>query len=101
MKEILIRLSAILLIGLLLVKISAFHVYEHHDSVGESKEPCERCVLIIEGQQLESLTPSTTVVECATLQIPSQHNISSLAEGHMLAVEEGILFSRPPPRQLA
>ncbi|MEP3210814.1 MAG: hypothetical protein ABJN95_16550 [Maribacter sp.] len=101
MKKILERFSAVLLIGLLLIKVSAFHVYEHHDSLDDSNDHCELCVLTIEGQQSESLTPPLTVVVHSPLQFPSLPKIHSLEEGYVQTIVKGNLFARPPPQQLA
>ncbi len=44
-----------ILIGVLLIKISAFHVCEHHHSSEHSETPCENCLLVIDALELEGI----------------------------------------------
>ncbi len=100
MNEIIGRFSAILLIGLLLFKVSAFHVYEHHDASDDSTSHCELCVLTIEGQQLEGIIPSLLVMDDVSPAVFSQFKINSFEQIIMTSAQEGTLFSRPPPSTL-
>lgn len=100
MKEILQRCSAFLLIGLLLIKISSFHVYEHQDTLDDSLEHCEHCLLVLNAQQSEGLiTPVFFLQEYSTPVLYEQKIISS---GFLFTktAKPVILFSRPPPVQL-
>lgn len=99
MKQLLEPFNAFFLIGLLLIKVSAFHVYEYHDSLDDSDDHCELCVLTIEGQQSESFIPPLTVVDCPILRLPSQHKIYSFEKGYANAIAKGNLLARPPPQQ--
>ena len=64
MKEIMKHSVSILLVGLLLIKISAFHVYDHHDTEDPPGNQCELCILILDGQPSEALyTPALAISE--------------------------------------
>jgi hypothetical protein len=47
------HLGTFFLVGMLFAKISAFHVYEHHDVENDKVGQCELCILAIDNQQSE------------------------------------------------
>ena len=97
MKNILEYIGTVLFIGLMLVKISAFHVYEHHDSVYGQHTQCELCVLTMESQQGETLMTPTAIV-AVDLNIPDYN--SDITPFDLPVITDPLkttLFSRPPP----
>ena len=100
MKEMLGRFFAILLISLLLVKISAFHVYEHHDELDDSNTHCELCVLTIAGQQFDAIIASPIVIVNNPLIIPSKSGVTSFGSDFIDSFYHHTFFSRPPPHIL-
>lgn len=101
MKEIFGRFFAIFLICLLLVKVSAFHIYEHHNAPDDSNKQCELCILTIDGQQFEGIVPLPSVIECPSLTLHSRSTTFSFGESHANTFYKGTLYSRPPPYKLA
>ncbi|MEO1012031.1 MAG: hypothetical protein AAFX53_12040 [Bacteroidota bacterium] len=101
MKEILGRISVVLLIGLLLIKVSAFHVCEHHDTPDDSNAHCELCVLAIEAQQLDGNIPSTLVLDYTPPLVPFRLKTTFLGKDYTDSLRNGTLFSRPPPIVMA
>ena len=98
MKGILGRLFIVFLIGLFLIKISAFHVYEDHDPSEDSSNHCELCLLSFVGQQSEGqiTPPFITLQEPETPITTKQQNVF-YASRYSNANKPVILFSRPPP----
>ncbi len=87
----------VLFIGLLLIKISAFHVYEHHHAEEEHEEPCELCLLSIDLQQADVL--EIWFHGNWEITLPTQYPIKiefadSQAQSGVLKTD---LVSRPPP----
>ncbi|MFS4446859.1 hypothetical protein [Maribacter sp. 2307UL18-2] len=97
MKEILSPFGIFILVGLLLTKISAFHVYEHHDTLEDSNTNCELCVLTLEGQQLDGIIPASTTIEKSLIIIPSEPTVRPFDQEAIVSFYKGSLFSRPPP----
>ncbi len=50
------------LVGMLFAKITAFHVYEHHDVENDTVDQCELCILAIDNQQSEIVSLSFTAL---------------------------------------
>jgi len=100
MKEVLARLGSIFLVGFLLAKLSAFHIYEHHDTLDESNTHCELCVLTMEVQQFDGILPASLAIDYASIVVPFQTNIISFDQKIISTPEEGTHFSRPPPYTL-
>ncbi|UII81319.1 hypothetical protein [Flagellimonas sp. CMM7] len=100
MKEILRRCFAFLLIGLLLIKVSAFHVYEHQNNLDNPLEHCEHCLLAFDGQQFEGLIPSNPVPQKFLTPVISKQKIVSSKFSFTNTAKLVSLFSRPPPSQM-
>ena len=100
MKNVLKYLGAVLFVTLMLTKASAFHIYEHHDSLNDQETPCELCILSIDNQQTDILfCPILSLVENIELPVYQGNLISfdlQLDKGPM----KTSLFSRPPPSLL-
>jgi len=86
----------ILLLGLLFIKVSAFHVYEHQDADNQI-EVCGYCDLAIENQQTE-LSPGFSVPEFVpqpliqlTAKIRPQSDL--VRSEHLTS----FILTRPPP----
>ena len=86
----------ILLVGLLFVKVSAFHVYAHQNADNQA-ETCGYCDLAVENQQAE-LTPGFSALEVPTP--PAEHLETQIELPHVEVVSfhlSSFLFTRPPP----
>ncbi len=97
MKEFFGRFGTCLLVGLLLVQVSMFHVYEHHDVLDSTDNPCEICVLTIEGQQFEGILPAPFSIDFSPPIVSYRPTIISFGQNFTHSILEGTLFSRPPP----
>jgi hypothetical protein len=53
MKVLLKKIWAPFLIAVLLLKISAFHVYEHQDSTSDGSSHCELCIISVNSPNAE------------------------------------------------
>ena len=88
---------SLILVAILLIKVSAFHIYEEHDTLEDPGDHCELCLIAIDNLQLEGIDPSPAVVPnlpITTLLRPVKvFPEQSLSLGN----ESGQLFSRPPP----
>lgn len=98
MKDFLGRLGALLLFSLLLVKISAFHIYEHHDTLDGNAKHCEICLLTLEGQQLEGTIPAAITFDGTRLLVSYEPQTVYYSRHDTDALRKGELFSRPPPQ---
>ena len=97
MKDFFARFISILFVGLVLIKVSAFHVYEHFDSLDGSHEDCELCIFAIEGQQFESSLFPIAEIEQILSIIASRPKITYVVQEHVVLIKKGILLLRPPP----
>ncbi|WP_435625571.1 hypothetical protein [Flagellimonas sp.] len=90
-------LGFLLFAGLILFKVSGFHVYTHHHDDCDSVENCEICDLVLENQtsDLDIPSPSLTGIQEIILI-----NNALLLKPESLSTDSGInlLFSRPPPQ---
>ena len=81
----------------MMVKASAFHIYEHHDDLDGHDSQCEHCLLAIESQQSEIID--------FPLQIKDYDVPMPRREGLTNSIESDIQFDlcktellpRPPP----
>ena len=99
MKETLTRFGALLVISLLLIKISAFHVYEHFETLDGSSEGCEQCVFAVEGQDLKSFLPLVTVWNQLCSNTPAEQVTNYFSQILAIPFKEGLPFLRPPPHR--
>lgn len=97
MKEVIGRCFAMLLIGLLLIKVSAFHIYEHQNALDSSASHCEQCVVAIYGQQSEAQITSFPVPEALPKIIRYKDIIISRDNALTHNIAFIVPFSRPPP----
>ena len=88
---------SLVLIAVLLIKVSAFHVYEEHDAVEDPGGHCELCVIAIDGLQFEGITPSPIVVPESPVSAFFKPERIFPQQMHALKGEAFHLFSRPPP----
>ena len=86
-----------LLIALLLIKVSAFHIYEEHDTLEDSGEKCELCLMAVESLQLDGTDPG--VVDVPRAEVAVFQGLSQIFARQSFARkgETLLLFSRPPP----
>jgi len=90
------HISVVFFVGLLLTKVSAFHVYEHHTD-NEHEDQCELCLLLIDSQQAETLTTPLTFSEEKFVPTRPQSKILIPDFQVISDVSKTDLFSRPPP----
>ena len=100
MKEVLTYLGTILFTVLLLVKASAFHIYEHQDSADGQENHCEYCLLIIDSQQSDVLVANTYITENNFLLPVHQDKIISVDFQVYLSPAKTEQLPRPPPAVL-
>ena len=81
----------------MLLKVSAFHVYTHHDADCEGIDNCEICDLVLENQTSDLDIPSPSLAEIQDVVLI---NNRVLLKPESFSTDSGInlLFSRPPPR---
>lgn len=100
MKNVLKYFGALLFVGLVLAKVSAFHVYEHHDTLSGQDTHCEFCFLAIENQQADVLLDPVEVI----VEDPGLPEYKGDTNPYELQLHNGplktALFSRPPPSLL-
>ncbi|NAS10640.1 hypothetical protein [Poritiphilus flavus] len=101
MKKVFRSSFAFILLGLLLIKISSFHIYDHQDSSIDPMAHCELCLQAIEGQQMEMLYPP--FVADQVISTPILFERKAIFPGPVLSntATPAILFSRPPPSPIA
>ena len=91
---------AFLLLTLLALKVSAFHVYSHH-SDDTTSEACEQCEHFFQGQPDEfTVVPFVEIPEKSTYTVPTLKETTFKVE----AVRSMVLahpHCRPPPAFLA
>ncbi len=90
----------LLFFTLMLVKVSAFHVYAHDDTEADGIENCDVCDLAIENQGSEIQF---------SIEVPTIEPPELLPNALEIRLEQQLetgyfnfpLFSRPPPHYLA
>jgi len=98
-KDIVRKLCSTLLLSILLIKVSAFHAYEHSDVSNEEVEKCDLCVLILSSQQSETLPVVSMQIEDGSVLAVFDEPLCALAaDGDFTRLMENSLFSRPPPQ---
>lgn len=97
MKDFLKHIGSTFLLGLLLIKLSAFHVYEEHDNLNGQEHHCEFCLLAIENQQLDSLIVSSPLIDDIFNEPIHQDGIIWVDLSVNLNHSKEEQFTRPPP----
>ncbi|WP_106145575.1 hypothetical protein [Flagellimonas meridianipacifica] len=98
MKVVIKHISVVAFIGLLLIKATSFHVYEHHhDDAEEHQNQCELCFLTLFSQQADSLTISVDYVPKEFTFAWHKSKIITLDFPVFMDSPKTDLFSRPPP----
>ena len=85
--------------SLMLIKVSGFHAYTHHDEDSEAIENCDICDLAIENQTLDFHVPDN-FCEIADTEFSIKY-LKTLKDEHL--EEQSFhyyLFSRPPPHSV-
>ncbi|WP_273566692.1 hypothetical protein [Maribacter halichondriae] len=88
---------AFLLFALLLVKVSAFHVYTHHDSPTDELDNCKICHLVLETQSSEQQVEPVLSFDIAKIAVIGENPIireNTVFTSFLLHYR---LFGRPPP----
>ncbi len=91
------NIGSALLLGLLLFKLSAFHVYEEHDGIDGQDTHCEFCLLVIENQQLDTLMESPPYVDSVIVEPVLQGQIVSVDLEVYPSPSKKEQLPRPPP----
>lgn len=86
-----------ILIGVILIKISAFHVCGHHDSSEHSKTPCENCLLVIDALELEGFSIPVEGSELFRPEILSAQKLVFDAVWYKNKKRIASFHCRPPP----
>ncbi len=88
----------LLLTALMLVKVSAFHIYSHQDFDTDAIEDCSYCDLAIENQNAELLV-ADIVVDFAKKTFFFETKKPQFAHQiELIGLKENLkLFLRPPP----
>ncbi|SHG33288.1 hypothetical protein SAMN04488116_1002 [Flagellimonas flava] len=89
-------LGFVLLTSLMLVKVSALHVYSHQEDDSDTAENCHLCDIAMDNQSMDMLANNDTL---------PQQNVTPIIEEEPLTVlpyvitdfSTSLLFSRPPP----
>lgn len=86
----------------MLIKVSAFHVYTHHDSDKSSIENCKWCIMVVENQHAEhqiAVEVQVSPISCSPVlgEPIFVGNIDLFIERPF----QSCLFSRPPPSILS
>ncbi|MEM9362524.1 MAG: hypothetical protein AAGA43_07815 [Bacteroidota bacterium] len=81
---------------LLLIKVSAFHVYTHHHDDCDSAEECEICDIVLDNQTSDFDVPQPAFLDTHQWVIPKELVI--LGSFNVLVDSKlNLLFCRPPP----
>ncbi|WP_435622831.1 hypothetical protein [Flagellimonas sp.] len=95
------HIGTLLFTGLLLLKVSAFHVYEHHDKhedkTHEHENECELCFLTFFFQQSDILTADFDSIQTKVVSPVFQDPIITLDSLVLSGLWETYFLSRPPP----
>lgn len=97
MKAIIRYFWSTILIGVLLIKISAFHVCEHHDSLEHSKTPCENCLLVINVLELEGILTPIEAPKLFRPEVLSAHKLVFATTWYKNKKRVSSFHCRPPP----
>ena len=86
----------LLFTSLMLLKVSALHVYTHHDDDCNGIEKCEICDIVFESQSADLEISSSFILHISQGVIP---NSSFTEKAQIFSGELKVhqLFSRPPP----
>ncbi|UOY06806.1 hypothetical protein L0P88_23175 [Muricauda sp. SCSIO 64092] len=97
MKTIVRYFWSTILVGFLLIKISAFHVCEHHHSSEHSKTPCENCLLVIDALELEGISTPVEGLELFRPEILSAEKLVFATTRYKNKKRIANFYCRPPP----
>lgn len=86
-----------ILIDVLLIKISAFHVCGHHGSSEHSETPCENCLLVIDALELEGISTPVEDHELFRSEVLSAEKLVLAAIWYINKKRMANFHCRPPP----
>ena len=86
-----------MLLGLLLFKLSAFHIYEEHDGIDGQENHCEFCLLVIENQQLDTNIEYPPNVNDVFIEKVLQVTITAVDKEVYPSPSKKEQLPRPPP----
>nr|WP_298789509.1 hypothetical protein [uncultured Allomuricauda sp.] len=93
-------LGFLLFAALMLVKVSALHVYTHNDTEGDSIENCATCEVALENQNSDILF-TDGIIEVAIQDIVTDSLVLFENQAFVATKFNFLLFSRPPPAPLS
>jgi len=91
------HISFFLFFTLMLVKVSAFHVYSHDHDEDHDHEDCPTCKLVLESQQAVTLVPIVPHFEEENFDIIIKIDEPKIEQAHISLESHFSWFSRPPP----
>ncbi|MEL6304696.1 MAG: hypothetical protein AAFQ20_07900 [Bacteroidota bacterium] len=94
------QIGAIVFLSLLLFKVSALHVYEHHHDEEAHEHPCEHCELALDFQKADIQLTFPVLVPQMAIALPFDGDLSFLTTQTQKSSFITELFSRPPPHFL-
>ncbi|PKA99831.1 hypothetical protein B0O79_3553 [Flavobacteriaceae bacterium MAR_2009_75] len=86
--------------SLMLVKVSAFHVYTHQDTAKTSVENCKWCALAVENQNAAHLSVSDLDFSPNQVTVHENQLFADISELFLVDDTKSDLFSRPPPQAI-
>lgn len=86
---------------LMLVKVSAFHVYTHQDTENTAVENCKWCALAVENQNAAHLEVSGLDFSPNLLTVLENQLFIEISELFLVNDTKSDLFSRPPPQAIS
>ncbi|TMU56360.1 hypothetical protein [Flagellimonas algicola] len=95
------NIIAFILFGaLMLIKVSALHVYTHQGSDADGMDHCYLCEMAIEAQQAD-LDFAQNDFAPMLLDEPTRVVTTTYSQPTTVTTVPNSLFSRPPPRSLS
>lgn len=86
-----------LLFTLLLVKVSALHVYSHQDSPTDAVEDCTLCEVLMTNQQVELIASDSYTEASPNRFFFNFRETSRYVAAHTSFTLRSQFFGRPPP----
>lgn len=86
--------------ALMFIKVSAFHVFTHHDEDAFHYENCAICEIALDNRQSVLMQPGAICFEPNTSEIPLEL-ASEINKIGITSLKVHSFYSRPPPALLA
>ena len=96
-KSIFTYFSAFILLGLILIKVTSFHIYSHQDNPVDTIENCSICDMAIQNQNSEFTFITILAIVFFSVSISTDQKIYPLAIELPSSYFSYASFGRPPP----